>query len=188
MNDTRDRILDVSLDLFIERGYEKVSLREIAEQIGVTKAALYYHFSSKEEIFRTLLQPIFSMSQPVLGMLGMLEAEPTREAWARGSAALLDWILPRRKLIELMQNNHGALHALGSELHEEHAHLALHERLDAILSSDKIPLADRLRMAGSLGVVAAILTFPGEGSFARVPTEELKPLLLDAISDLLQVG
>ena len=51
MNDTRERILDAALDLFIEQGYDKTSLREIAERVGVTKAALYYHFESKEEIF-----------------------------------------------------------------------------------------------------------------------------------------
>ena len=48
MKDTRERILDTALDMFIERGYDKTSLREIAERVGVTKPALYYHFSSKE--------------------------------------------------------------------------------------------------------------------------------------------
>ena len=37
---TRQRIQDVALDLFAEQGYEKTSLREIAEQLDVTKAAL----------------------------------------------------------------------------------------------------------------------------------------------------
>src|SRR5688572_16798393 len=48
--DTRARIQAVALDLFTEQGYDATSLREIAEQLGVTKAALYYHFKSKEEI------------------------------------------------------------------------------------------------------------------------------------------
>ncbi len=48
--DTRARIQAVALDLFTEQGYEGTSLREIAERLGVTKAALYYHFKSKEEI------------------------------------------------------------------------------------------------------------------------------------------
>ena len=47
---TRTRIKEVALDLFTEQGYEKTSLREIAERLGVTKAALYYHFKSKDEI------------------------------------------------------------------------------------------------------------------------------------------
>jgi AcrR family transcriptional regulator len=45
--DTRQRILDVALDLFIEQGFDGTSLRQIAEQLGVTKAALYYHFEPR---------------------------------------------------------------------------------------------------------------------------------------------
>lgn len=53
--DTRSRIQEVALRLFIENGYEATSLREIAEEIGVTKAALYYHFKSKDEIVTSLI-------------------------------------------------------------------------------------------------------------------------------------
>lgn len=52
--DTRGRIQAVALELFTEHGYDKTSLREIAERLGVTKAALYYHFRSKEEIVESL--------------------------------------------------------------------------------------------------------------------------------------
>ncbi len=48
--DTRQRIQEIALDLFTEQGYEATSLREIAEALGVTKAALYYHFKTKEDI------------------------------------------------------------------------------------------------------------------------------------------
>src|SRR5689334_20968755 len=42
------------MELFTRQGYEATSLREIAERLGVTKAALYYHFRSKEDIVRSL--------------------------------------------------------------------------------------------------------------------------------------
>jgi AcrR family transcriptional regulator len=53
--DTRSRIQTVALELFTEQGYEKTSLREIAERLGVTKAALYYHFKSKDEIVHSIV-------------------------------------------------------------------------------------------------------------------------------------
>lgn len=53
--DTRSRIQDVALKLFIEQGYEGTSLREIAEHLGVTKAALYYHFKTKDDIVASLI-------------------------------------------------------------------------------------------------------------------------------------
>ena len=49
-SDTRARIIEVSLELFSEHGYEQTSLREIADRLGVTKAALYYHFKTKDDI------------------------------------------------------------------------------------------------------------------------------------------
>jgi AcrR family transcriptional regulator len=53
---TRQRIQTVALELFTEQGYEKTSLREIAERLGVTKAALYYHFKSKDDIVNSLVE------------------------------------------------------------------------------------------------------------------------------------
>lgn len=52
---TRGRIQAVALELFTEQGYEKTSLREIAERLGVTKAALYYHFRSKDDIVNSFV-------------------------------------------------------------------------------------------------------------------------------------
>ncbi len=54
--DTRSRIQDVALELFTEQGYEATSLREIAERLGVTKAALYYHFKTKDDIVASLIE------------------------------------------------------------------------------------------------------------------------------------
>jgi AcrR family transcriptional regulator len=60
--DTRARIVDIALELFAEHGYEKTSLREIADRLGVTKAALYYHFRTKEDILAGIVD---SMSAPM---------------------------------------------------------------------------------------------------------------------------
>jgi AcrR family transcriptional regulator len=56
---TRQRIQSVALELFAEQGYDKTSLREIAERLGVTKAALYYHFKSKEDLVASLVEKYF---------------------------------------------------------------------------------------------------------------------------------
>lgn len=52
----RADIQQAALSLFTERGYDATSMREIAEHIGITKAALYYHFDSKEAIILSLFQ------------------------------------------------------------------------------------------------------------------------------------
>lgn len=55
MDDTRQRILDIALELFAERGYAGTSVSDITGRLGTTKAALYYHFRSKVEIVEALL-------------------------------------------------------------------------------------------------------------------------------------
>jgi AcrR family transcriptional regulator len=51
----RNTILDKAKCLFIKHGYHGLSVREIAEEVGVSKAALYYHFKDKEELFIAVL-------------------------------------------------------------------------------------------------------------------------------------
>lgn len=53
--DLRTQILLAAEELFIEKGYYGLSMREIAEAVGVSKAALYYHFKDKEELFLAIL-------------------------------------------------------------------------------------------------------------------------------------
>jgi AcrR family transcriptional regulator len=57
-DDTRQRILDVAVDLFIEHGYAGTSVRDISERLGMTKGSLYYHFASKEDVLNALVKPL----------------------------------------------------------------------------------------------------------------------------------
>lgn len=52
---TKDSILHTALRLFSERGYEGVSMRDLASEVGIKAASIYNHFSGKEEIFNSLL-------------------------------------------------------------------------------------------------------------------------------------
>lgn len=56
MNKTKRKIFETSMRLFAEKGYDSTSIEEITATVGVAKGTLYYHFSSKEEIFNFLIQ------------------------------------------------------------------------------------------------------------------------------------
>jgi AcrR family transcriptional regulator len=56
--DTRTKILAEALDLFAEKGFSASTTRELAERMGFTKAALYYHFRTKDDLLMALLEPI----------------------------------------------------------------------------------------------------------------------------------
>ena len=52
---TRDKIMDVALNMFSERGYEAVSIRDICGEVGIKESTLYYHFKNKEDILNSLI-------------------------------------------------------------------------------------------------------------------------------------
>lgn len=56
MNKTKRKIFETSMKLFAEKGYDATSIEEITAKVGVAKGTLYYHFSSKEEIFNFLVE------------------------------------------------------------------------------------------------------------------------------------
>lgn len=56
MNRTKRKIFEIAMKLFSEKGYEATSIEEITATVGVAKGTLYYHFSSKEEIFNFLVE------------------------------------------------------------------------------------------------------------------------------------
>ena len=53
---TKEKIFDVSLDLFSKKGYDSVSLREIADEVGIKKSSIYSHYSSKEAILMDIFE------------------------------------------------------------------------------------------------------------------------------------
>ena len=53
---TKEKIFDVSLDLFSKKGYDSVSLREIADNVGIKKSSIYSHYESKEAILMDIFE------------------------------------------------------------------------------------------------------------------------------------
>lgn len=56
MNKTKRKIFETAMKLFADKGYDATSIEEITAMVGVAKGTLYYHFSSKEEIFKFLVE------------------------------------------------------------------------------------------------------------------------------------
>lgn len=63
MTDSKKQILDVALTLFLKKSYKEVSIQEIADIVGMTKGAFYYHFKSKEELFSEIVNRYSIMTQ-----------------------------------------------------------------------------------------------------------------------------
>jgi AcrR family transcriptional regulator len=60
VKDSTQRILDVAEALFMDRGYSAITLRDIADELGIKQASLYYHFpAGKEQIFVAMAERLF---------------------------------------------------------------------------------------------------------------------------------
>lgn len=53
---TKDKIINVSIDLFSQFGYDGVSVRQIASEVGIRESSIYNHFKSKEEILKAIME------------------------------------------------------------------------------------------------------------------------------------
>jgi AcrR family transcriptional regulator len=144
--DTRSRIQAVALELFIEQGYEGTSLREIAERLGVTKAALYYHFKTKEDIVASLMEDrLAAMTELVEWARTQPRTQETRRELLRRYAETLHHG-EHSKVVRFMERNQTALrdHPKSGRMRD-----LMIEMVD-LLSSPEDPLTVRLKCALSL--------------------------------------
>jgi AcrR family transcriptional regulator len=63
---TKERIFDAAVDLFAERGYDRTSVRQIAEAVGLTESAVYRHYPSKEAILDAIIAYLESQANSPL--------------------------------------------------------------------------------------------------------------------------
>jgi AcrR family transcriptional regulator len=182
---TRERILDIALELFTEQGYEATSLRDIAERLGTTKAALYYHFARKEDILLELHLRLHALGREALDRFGELPDGPQRaDAWPGLIDDFIDQVVANRELVLLHQRNHGALDQLQHNERHQAENDDIEQQFRRILQSPDIPLERRVRMACSISAVIGTLA-TGEAVFGDVPMDELAELVRIAARDVL---
>ena len=179
--DTRERILDVALDLFTEQGFDGTSLRQIAEQLGVTKAALYYHFESKDDILMALHLRLHEFGKDALVRMG--EGPVTLELWGELLDEIVGQMLAQRKIFLMHERNQAALEKLHREDHDAE-HEDIQNQFRRVLADPRVPLRDRVRMAASFGVLFSGLFLAGD-AFEATTNEELGGMLRDILHDVL---
>jgi AcrR family transcriptional regulator len=150
--DTRTRIQQVALELFAEQGYEKMSLREIAGRLDVTKAALYYHFKSKEDIARSLVEDYFGQIDALITWARTQpRTAPTRREIMRRYLAI---VAEGSEAFRMLRQNQAAVNGLAAakgrgELFRERMSALIEQLTEPGASAD-----DRLRAAMALGGVS----------------------------------
>jgi AcrR family transcriptional regulator len=163
--DTREEVKAVALNLFSTKGYEQTSLREVAEQLGITKAALYYHFASKRDLLSALTSPLIDDLQGFLGEAKEKEPRAVLEAY-------FDMCLRHRQVFAGLLRDVQVL----TELDLVATMIHWRTRLDVMLVGDNP--ADRVRAVVALGGLQdCVILFPDEQDAAAIRTEAVDAAL-----------
>jgi AcrR family transcriptional regulator len=172
--DTREEIRAVALELFATNGVEQTSLRLIAERLDITKAALYYHFPSKDALLAELAQPMIDDLEQFFAVARECGPGEARSVFER----YLEVCYRHRRLMQGMLRD-PAVHARLNVLTE-----VLLRRLDvdrALVGSD-LP-ADRVRAIIAFGGLQDCVVLLGDE-----PLESYRAAAVDAALRALHEG
>lgn len=174
----RARIQDVALDLFIEEGYDKTSLREIAERLGVTKAALYYHFPTKEDIVSSMVEDRMVQLKEIIDWAReQPRTEETRREVIRRYAGMLQGAR-HFKIMQFFERNQ----TLAKTLQSGDAMRSQMMELMDLLSDNSDPAAVQLRRSMAIFALhASWFVF----STRNVPEEQAREAGLEVALDLM---
>jgi AcrR family transcriptional regulator len=181
--DTRSRLRELALQLFAEQGYEQTSLREIAERLGVTKAALYYYFKSKEDIVRSLVEDYMAEIDQLIAW----GKDQPRSAATRAEIVrrYLDIVVNGSAVFRLLHQNQAAVSSLASA--KERGEL-FRERMDTLvglLTEPGAPMRDQIRAASCLMSISFCSMHYHDRAAS---TAELKAAVLDLALELANVA
>ncbi len=83
---TREKIMDVALHMFSERGYEAVSIRDICGEVGIKESTLYYHFKNKKDILDSLVAKFRAHIDGLLSHVNDIDEAPAGQSAKETSA------------------------------------------------------------------------------------------------------
>lgn len=157
--------------MFVEQGVQRTSLRQIAERLGISKPALYYHFASRDDLVNSIIQPLIEDMEAFVS---------AREASAPGARQLLeeyfDLVHAHRDVINMMVRELSTLKHLdlGQRMFE------WRRRIMIILLGDDPPLDRQIRAVVALGGMSDTTV-----EFVDHPIDDVRQTAVSAAMDAL---
>lgn len=168
---TRARLLESALGLFAINSFAGTSLQMIADTVGVTKAAVYHHFKTRDDILSSVIEPA------ALELRAAVQAAADKRSPAAQADAMLAGFvgvtIRHRALIGLICTDVGVTHTVGSR--EDFA--ALIGRLMTLLTAHQVPPESEVNASLALAGIASAAASP---LLRHLPDDTLHDQLLDA--------
>lgn len=174
---TREEILTTALRLFTAQGYDATSLRQIADRLGFTKAALYYHFPAKEHLVIELTRPWLDAISNLVTLSRQESelAEPERRAQLL--ADYIDTSIAHHAILRFLSQDAGAMKHPDVGKRARTLILALQDALAGPDATDD----DRVRVACAIGIAHSIATLDA----STLPAA--RPIVVTAALSVMQL-
>lgn len=178
--DTKSAILEAAIRLMRRQGFEQTSLREISEEVGITKASLYYHFPSKVALLEAILDPVFGEFREVAAHLSGLTRD--RAGVEMLMRRYLQGLVRHREVGSLVAADPSVLNAVAERAGEL---VEIGQRVRLWLAGPDPSSADLLRAQCALEAAGVALS---AGDVAPDATEdEVVAELLQVVGELLRL-
>ena len=128
----REEILKTAMQMFIQQGYHGLAMRQISEAVGVSKAALYYYFKDKEELFLAILNNYLEEMENAIDAINA-EAKSSAEQIRRFVTMVLRQPSEQRAIIRLASQEMAQLSAASRKEFNSLYHEKFIGKLNAIL-------------------------------------------------------
>jgi len=171
----RHRILGAARDLFCSHGYERTPLRAVSDSLGVTKAAIYYHFKAKEELLVAIVGPLLDRIDVLIDSAGpRLGSSTERRAFLAG---YVDQLTSDVGIVAILLRDPGVgEHFLGQRFASQH------NRMRILLGAGDEP-ASVIRTAAALRALELAVV-----EFGEAHPRAVRETALDIAISVLESG
>jgi AcrR family transcriptional regulator len=183
-----DQILEAALNLFITYGYHGLSMRQIAEAVGVSKAALYYHFQDKEQLFLAVLDAQLEHFGALIDAAAA-EEQSARQRIRRLVTEILSQPIAMRAAIRLASQEMAQLNEPARATFNQSYHARFIDKIQALLEAgidqgELRPVDAGVATWALLGILYPYFfpSQPDEVPLARDVIEPVTKIFLDGIA------
>lgn len=169
--DTRQRAIAVATDAVVRNGFAATSLQHIADELGITKAALYYHFDSKADLVREVLRPMVEDIDDFVARYSSGRPDSARQLLED----YVDLTMRHRELLLAISRDPSGIASVDSE----HWVAFWTGRVQDLLVGEDADDAARVRAMVAVAGLGRVFLLPG------IEPDRLRQLAVDVALDLL---
>ena len=173
----RERTISLARTLFLERGYSATSLQNIADAVGVTKAAIYHQYPTKLAILRAVLAPAIERIESIVQIAGA--ADSPRSGFDLVVVGLVDLVIDHGAIASLIRLDAAVVGILAADP----VFVELMNRIDRRLIGDRPTPEARVVLVLAGGGLMAVGADP---SVAALDRDTRRTVLIDAMYRLLE--